>query len=142
LPFSIYTIFDPFIITTFATIVIAVLAMQHRRKTRAQRRASREFTGPSEPLPEPADSRPRAPFLTPLYKRLLISLGLIVVTAFVCWKLLPLAHIDIPWWVPILAFIAILAAALGTARDEDKHDPEGPFQLPSSGDASAPDDRS
>ena len=128
MPISIYTILDPTILATVATIIVAIMVMRHRQRLRAARRASHEFTGPAEPLPDPSESsRPRKPWLTPLHKRLLISLALIIAIALICWKLLPLAHIDIPWWVPILAFVAIVAAALGTAREETPSDPDGPF---------------
>lgn len=128
---SIYTILDPFILTSIATIVAAIIVMRHRRRLRAARRASHEFTGPAEPSPEfDQPHRPRRPFLTPLHKRLLIALVLIIAIALVCWKLLPLAHIDIPWWVPVLAFIVIVIAALATAREETTPDPGGPIPFP------------
>jgi hypothetical protein len=57
-----------------------------------------------------------------LGKRLLIAGLLSAVIAGVCWWLLPRAHIDVPWYVPIVAFGVMLAAALLGARDASEGD--------------------
>ena len=52
-----------------------------------------------------------------LGKRLLVAGLISVAIAAICWWLLPQAHIDVPWYVPIVAFGVMLAAALLGARD-------------------------
>jgi hypothetical protein len=54
---------------------------------------------------------------TGLAWRLLVAGILSALLAVVCWVLLPRAGVDLPWFVPVLAFAVILAGALARAQE-------------------------
>ncbi len=69
-----------------------------------------------------------------MLRRLFIALVLIVLLSLACWLLLPRVGFIVPWWVPILAFLAIAGGTLATMldrtpetdRDEFLSDDPGP----------------
>lgn len=73
--------------------------------------------------------------VAPLFKRLSFALVLILVTALVCWRVLPRFGFHVPWWVPLAGFVVIALAALATIEREEDPGPGGPipFRPPTDG---------
>jgi hypothetical protein len=69
-----------------------------------------------------------------MFRRLLIALFLCVGLSLACWLLLPRVGFSVPWWVPILGFLAIAGGSVATMfertpiadRDEFLSDDAGP----------------
>lgn len=59
-----------------------------------------------------------------LARRLFVAFLLIVLTALVCWLVLPKAGVDVPWWVPVVAFVLIAAAALLRSAETESGESE------------------
>ncbi len=66
-----------------------------------------------------------------MLRRLVIAFAISVLTAVLCWFVLPSLHVPIPWWVPLLAFLVIAAPAVLTASPWQ---PPEPDEAPQPGD--------
>jgi len=57
-----------------------------------------------------------------LFRRLLIAALLCIALSLACWLLLPRVGFDVPWWVPLVGFIVILAGSLAPLLDREGPD--------------------
>jgi hypothetical protein len=95
--------------------VAALLAIPYTIIVRRRRRLARRAQI-GEPMGDPiaADEPPRRePSDDPyLWLRLVVAFVICTGLAWVCYSVLPRIGVDAPWWVPVLCFGIILAAAV------------------------------
>lgn len=77
------------------------------------------------------DESPPSPESPPqdrgVWKRLAVAFVLILGVAWLCYWLLPRVGADVPWWVPILCFLVIVASVIVRRLDsgDDGQDQDG-----------------
>jgi hypothetical protein len=98
--------------------VVALLAIPYtiwmrRKRRRARRAAIGEPIGEPYVFEETAPIAPRRPSDDPhLWMRLVVAFVMCAGLAWLCYRVLPRAGVDVPWWVPVMCFVVILVATL------------------------------
>src|SRR5438876_6372464 len=69
---------------------------------------------------------PRAPEDGGLWVRLVVAFMICAALAWLCYRVLPRAGVDVPWWVPVLCFVVILITTLVRRAGEEGEGEEGP----------------